>query len=339
MEINVNVIVRVRPVENEQCIAINENTITVDTANSESFTFDKVFVNSTQSNLFEESVLKSFLDKAIDGYAVTVFAYGQTSSGKSFTISGNEVPDGIIPRALNYIFTECSNRKKIIRASYLEIYNEQVHDLLNMNGKNLQVRWNKTSGFYVENLFIVQCDLYDDALAVMEEGLRNRRIAAHALNDNSSRSHSIMNIYIETEEESSDGMVVSKLGKVSFVDLAGSERVKDTKTKGINFSETSNINRSLLTLSQCISALSDPKKVLTHIPFRESQLTKLLMDSLGGNGFTLMIACLNPAKMHLYETLQTLRYASRAKIIKNKPRIIIDPREEVICTNLAHFKT
>ena len=325
-EVNVQVIVRVRPIDDEMCINLTENMISVA---KDDFSFDKVFLDSAQEDVFEQSGIKEYLDRAIDGYSVTVFAYGQTSSGKSYTITGGAVPDGIIPRALNYIFGQREKQKLTIKASYLEIYNEQVHDLLNMNGRNLQVRWNLRTGFYVENLFIVQCDMYDDALAVMEEGLRNRSVAAHALNEQSSRSHSIMNVYIESEVQTELNMVISKLGKISFVDLAGSERVKDTKTKGVNFIETSNINRSLLTLGQCISALSDPKKQATHIPYRESHLTKLLMDSLGGNGYTLMIACLNPSKMHVYETLQTLRYASSAKVIKNKPRIIMDPREDV----------
>ena len=333
-EVNVKVIIRARPLEDSLCVSIDNNTINIA---KESFTFDKVFSEATQEQVFEESDISSYLDKAIDGYAVTIFAYGQTSAGKSYTISGSGVPDGVIPRALNYIFQKEKQSKIVIKSSYLEIYNEQVHDLLNMNGKNLQVRWNQRSGFYCENLFIVQCDMYDDALAVMEEGLRNRSTAAHALNDKSSRSHSIMTIFIESEIITDNNLIISKLGKVSFVDLAGSERVKDTKTKGINLIETSNINKSLLTLGQCISALSDPKKLLTHIPYRESHLTKLLMDSLGGNGYTIMIACLNPAEKHLYETLQTLKYASKAKVIKNKPKIVMDPREEVICTYLDDF--
>ncbi|KAI9220464.1 P-loop containing nucleoside triphosphate hydrolase protein [Blastocladiella britannica] len=298
--------------------------------------------------MFDDCGVVDIIDRAVAGYSATVFAFGQTGSGKTFTMTGPPTissPDhyGIIPRALRHLFEVIAanpNVKYTVRAAYLEIYNEAVQDLLNPSAASLPVRWKRNRGFYVENLFVVECEVLDDCLAVLEEGLRNRTTGAHALNERSSRSHSILTVYIDSRTLSADGDLrpTQKFGKISFVDLAGSERVKDSKTTGEALTETFNINRSLLVLGNCISALSDAKKKLQHVPYRDSKLTKLLMDSLGGNGLALMIACVSPSAQVLSETVQTLRYASRAKRIRNRPVVQMDPREELIAKLKAEVK-
>ncbi|KAJ3030398.1 UNVERIFIED_CONTAM: Kinesin- protein 12 [Siphonaria sp. JEL0065] len=282
--------------------------------------------------------------QAIKGYAATIFAFGQTGSGKTFTITGPEIGWnshrdrlGIIPRALEFLYEELAESSRnlphkpefTIRATYLEIYNELVQDLLsplvNANA-SLPVRWTAEKGFYVENAITVECQDLDDCMAVLEEGLKNRTTGAHRLNEYSSRSHSIMTVYIDSEyTDENDHQKVVKRGKISFVDLAGSERVRESRAKGDILTETMNINKSLLTLGNCISALADPKKRTGHIPYRDSNLTKLLSDSLGGSGLALMIACISPSSVNLQESLKTLRYAARARKIRNRPSLQIAP--------------
>ena len=234
---------------------------------------------------------------------------GQTGSGKTYSMSGGEnnlihgalnpVSDGIMPRSAVYLFDRIDNKIKCAvknsmkitcKASYSEIYNEQVRDLLIPNPVNLHLRWNAESGFYVENQTIVECSSIDDLIAVLAEGHRNKTMGSHAMNNNSSRSHSLLTVSITTETtDQDDGHTIYQYGKLTFVDLAGSERVKETKSENETLKETANINRSLFTLGKVISALCDVatgKKIgLQHIPYRDSSLTKLLMDSLGGNFF------------------------------------------------------
>lgn len=160
--------------------------------------------------------------------------------------------------------------------------------------------------------------------------MRNRAVGSHAMNDHSSRSHTILTVHILSDQQTDGGVFLSKHGKINFVDLAGSELTKKTMSEGKTLEEANNINKSLMVLGYCISSLSDNKKRSGHIPYRDSQLTKLLADSLAGNGVTLMIACVSPAHYNHAETLNTLRYASRAKRIRTKPVIMMDPREALI---------
>ncbi|KAJ3193165.1 Kinesin- protein 12 [Irineochytrium annulatum] len=238
-----------------------------------------------QNDVFDECGIADLVKQALSGYAATVFAFGQTGSGKTFTITGPEAgwdhsPEnaGIIPRALQFLFSEvikmvresnaqakyvngnqpqrqstAGSKEFKVRAAYLEIYNEQVQDLLNPGGEPLPIRWSAERGFYVENLSVVECVVLDDCMAVLEEGLRNRKTASHGLNEHSSRSHSIMTIYITSRGlDPIDGKPIVRHGKISFVDLAGSERVKASKAKGETLTETLNINKSLLTLAKKI---------------------------------------------------------------------------------------
>ena len=262
------------------------------------------------------------LDSALNGYAATAFAYGQTGSGKTFTISGHQErietiasdtggtsSDGLVPRSIRYLF-DCISRARqgvgdgettfSVRASFAEIYNEQVYDLLNLQSGPLQVRWNIRNGFFVQDLFVVECENVDDVMAVVSEGHRNRRVGSHEMNMDSSRSHSLLTLHLESESiDPDDGHMMVKFGKMVFVDLAGSERLKESKATGVTMTETGAINKSLFTLGKVISALGKKDQRERHgksndknfVPYRDSKLTKLLMDSLGGSCMTLMIAC------------------------------------------------
>ncbi|CAB3989527.1 kinesin KIF12 isoform X1, partial [Paramuricea clavata] len=330
---------------------------------SKPFTFNQVFSHkASQEKVFEECGIKHLIDMALEGYSCTVLAFGQTGSGKTYTLTGpvnlgsnwdensNVVQltvdsFGLMQRSFRYLIKQMrSNTSNFtLKASYLEVYNEKVQDLLELSSsrESLVVRWSTDRGFYVEDLFCVTCENEDDLMAVLEEGLRNRQVRAHCINDHSSRSHCmlILNLDSETCEPEDDGdFVMMKYGKLCFVDLAGNERVKETKSSGELFTESQNINKSLLTLGNCISALSDPKKRNGHIPYRDSKLTKLLSKSIGGDGMTLMIACISPSSYVVTDTLNTLRYAQRAKKIKNKPVVQMDPKEKLILSLKREIK-
>ncbi|XP_064106219.1 kinesin-like protein KIF3A isoform X4 [Macrobrachium nipponense] len=361
---NVNVVVRCRPLNDkerkkgdEACVTFpGEGQIWVNmdgmngqvTQKPKVFTYNVVFEpEALQEDILEHSGIKRLLDMAIDGFSCTVFCYGQTGSGKTHSLTGpphlfDTGPDlfsedhGLIFRSFVYLFNQLETRDDqefTLTASYLEIYNEKVIDLLNIgtNQKPLQVRWSKKKrGFFVENLFEIECAELDDLLAVLEEGLRNRAVASHNMNEYSSRSHTILTVNITSEQKADDGVYVTRNGKINFVDLAGSEMTKKTNSEGKTLEEANNINKSLMVLGTCIAALSDSRKRDGHVPYRDSKLTKLLADSLAGNGVTLMIACVSPAKSNISETINTLRYASRAKRIRTKPIIVMDPKEKVI---------
>uniref|UniRef100_A0A8C6CCS6 Kinesin-like protein n=1 Tax=Monodon monoceros TaxID=40151 RepID=A0A8C6CCS6_MONMO len=212
-----------------------------------------------------------------------------------------------------------------LHASYLEIYNEQVRDLLSLGApRPLPVRWNKTRGFYVEHLRVVEFGSLGALMELLQMGLSRRRSSAHTMNQASSRSHALLTIYISHQTVSQmppvDPGEPPAGGKLCFVDLAGSEKVAATGSRGELVIEANSINRSLLALGHCISLLLDPQRKQNHIPFRDSKLTKLLADSLGGRGVTLMVACVSPSAQCLPETLSTLRYASRAQRITTRPQ-------------------
>ncbi|XP_071945090.1 uncharacterized protein [Antedon mediterranea] len=352
---NVRVVARVRPLNDTEkkrkdgnfVTFTGHSSITIDQINGKSkkFTFNAVCdADVSQEEFMDKCGIKRMVDMALDGYACTTFAYGQTGSGKTYTITGpvpsvqqDSLSSGLIQRSFSHLFDvikQAPDSSYTLTASYLEIYNEQVKDLLNPSGiDSLAVRWSKDRGFYVENLFMVECETLDDVLAVLEEGMSQRQIATNNINEHSSRSHTIMTLHIDSEmvDPDDEGLYISKHGRLAFVDLAGSEKVKELgSSTGELLCETTNINKSLLTLGNCISSLGDSRKRSGHIPYRDSKLTKLLADSLGGNGVTLMIACISPSSYSCGESLSTLRYANRAKRIKNKPVVIMDPRERLI---------
>lgn len=353
---NVNVVVRIRPLSDQEkrrgdiaCITAQApSTIVVEkNGKTKTFTYNAIFdEDASQQDLLDQCGIKQMIEMTVEGYACTVFAYGQTGSGKTHTITGptgndgNMLPNmelaGLIQRSFGHLFSTMNRKSEAtftLYASYLEIYNEQVKDLLNPSSRDsLTVRWSKDRGFYVENLFIVECETQDDLIAVLEEGMRQKQMGTTNINEHSSRSHTIMTLLIDSEmpDQEEQGLYLTKHGKISFVDLAGSEKVKELGSSSELLSETTNINKSLLTLGNCISSLSDTRKRSGHIPYRDSKLTKLLADSLGGNGVTLMVACISPSSYCFAESLSTLRYATRARRIKNKPVVRMDPREKLI---------
>nr|XP_023699761.1 kinesin-like protein KIF12 isoform X2 [Paramormyrops kingsleyae] len=296
------------------------------------FSFDVVLgPQSSQQDVFEECGMKKLIDMAIVGFSCTVFAFGQTGSGKTYTITGphslflgsSQEPQmyGLMQRSVSYLLdqTQSMDGDVSLSASYLEIYNEQVRDLLTpWLTSSLSVRGNQTHGFYVENLSTVELGSLEDFMKLLEAGLRSRRTSSQAQNEHSSRSHSILTVSIRAEAANANEGTATQ-GKLCLVDLAGSERLRGPSSTEDLLEEAANINRSLLSLGKCISALVDPRKKSGHIPYRDSKLTKLLSDSLGGAGITLMIACVSPATANLQETLNTLRFSSRAKRIKNRP--------------------
>ncbi|OMJ79509.1 hypothetical protein SteCoe_20477 [Stentor coeruleus] len=350
---SVRVCVRSRPLNEKEissgdtsCVTvINPQTLQLNLkSGTKNFRFHQVMdENYTQGQMFSDSGVHILLDSVLDGYSGCVFAYGQTGSGKTYTMAGVEEnlgkqdyvsneTDGIIPRSISYMWQNMTRRKEqyYVKAAFMEIYNEQLRDLLNPASGVLHLRWNIKSGFYVENMLVVDCTNIDDLIMVLHEGIRNRKTSSHELNKDSSRSHSLLLIHTISEEKNEDGHSFKKYGKISFVDLAGSERLKESKSQGAMIKETGNINKSLFMLGKVISALGDKKKVKSHIPYRDSKLTKLLMDSLGGTSKALMIANISPASAYVEETMSTLNYATRAMNIKNKPVIQVDNKEQII---------
>ena len=235
-----------------------------------------------------------------------------------------------MPRAFENIFQQIqSDTKKqyLVRASYLEIYNEEIRDLLNKKANRLDLR-DKDTGVYVKDLSTFVVKSPEDMMKIFNEGTVNRHVASTNMNEHSSRSHSVFTITVESSEMDARGESHIKVGKLNVVDLAGSERQSKTGATGDRLKEATKINLSLSTLCHVISSLTDSK--CTYIPYRDSKLTRILQDSLGGNTKTMMIANLGPADYNTDETLSTLRYASRAKHIQNKPRINEDPKDAMI---------
>ena len=249
-------------------------------------------------------------------------------------VNNSEELKGIIPRAFAQIFAMIEtatgvNREFLVRASYLEIYNEEIRDLLSKNSSNrLELKENPDAGVYVRDLtsYVVKSTRECDKLR--DFGAKNRHVGATAMNQDSSRSHSIYTITVESCETREDGSTGIRMGKLNLVDLAGSERQSKTQASGDRLKEATKINLSLSALGNCISSLVDGKS--THIPYRDSKLTRLLQDSLGGNTKTVMVANLGPADWNYDETISTLRYANRAKNIKNKPKINEDPKDAML---------
>lgn len=303
---------------------------------NKTFAYDAVYgVDSLQQSVYDESAFP-LVESVIEGYNGTIFAYGQTGCGKTHTMMGSyesEETQGIIPKAFNHIFgcidSSDDGKKFLVRCSYLEIYNESILDLLGSDHKKkLDVKEDADKGIYVKGLTSVIVKSIPEIEKTMIAGTKNRKTGETSMNKDSSRSHSIFTIYIETAEDGADGNQKFRVGKLNLVDLAGSERQSKTNATGDRLKEAQKINLSLSALGNVISALVDGRS--THIPYRDSKLTRLLQDSLGGNTKTVMIAAVSPADYNYDETLSTLRYASRAKNIKNKPTVNEDPKDALL---------
>ena len=300
---------------------------------------DKHFAG--QDNLFDD-LGAPLLDNAFQGYNNCIFAYGQTGSGKSYSMMGYGEEAGVIPRICQNMFeriTEFQKDKHLtytVEVSYLEIYNERVRDLLNPATKgNLKVREHPSTGPYVEDLAKLAVRSFEEIEHLMDEGNKARTVAATSMNETSSRSHAVFTLTVtQKRHDVETRMDTEKVAKISLVDLAGSERATSTGATGARLKEGAEINRSLSTLGRVIAALADlsmgKKKNMSMVPYRDSVLTWLLKDSLGGNSMTAMIAAISPADINFEETLSTLRYADSAKRIKNHAVVNEDPNARMI---------
>ncbi|XP_028857943.1 kinesin-like protein KIF3C isoform X2 [Denticeps clupeoides] len=299
------------------------------------FTFDAVYdATSRQGDLYDETV-RPLIDSVLRGFNGTIFAYGQTGTGKTYTMQGQWLePErrGIIPNSFEHIFTHISrsqNQQYLVRASYLEIYQEEIRDLLAKDhGRKLELKESPDSGVYIRDLSSFVTKNVKEIEHVMNVGNQTRSIGFTNMNEHSSRSHAIFLITVECSQEGPDGENHIRVGKLNLVDLAGSERQAKTGARGERLKEATKINLSLSALGNVISALVDGRS--SHVPYRDSKLTRLLQDSLGGNAKTIMVATLGPAPSNYDETLTTLRYANRAKNIRNKPRVNEDPKDALL---------
>ncbi|NXS53711.1 KI13B protein, partial [Brachypteracias leptosomus] len=284
---------------------------------------------------------ENILQNAFEGYNACIFAYGQTGSGKSYTMMGTADQPGLIPRLCSGLFERAQKEENEeqsfkVEVSYMEIYNEKVRDLLDPKGsrQTLKVREHSVYGPYVDGLSKLAVASYKDIESLMSEGNKSRTVAATNMNEESSRSHAVFKIILtHTLYDVQSGTSGEKVGKLSLVDLAGSERATKTGAAGDRLKEGSNINKSLTTLGLVISALADQaagKNKNKFVPYRDSVLTWLLKDSLGGNSKTAMVATVSPAADNYDETLSTLRYADRAKNIVNHAVVNEDPNARII---------
>ncbi|XP_015787992.1 kinesin-like protein KIF3A [Tetranychus urticae] len=332
-EDNVKVAIRCRPLlpeSNEKAMAIqfDENNQSI-IVGSREFTFDTIFrPEATQIQVYAQSA-KHIVDSVLHGYNGTVFAYGQTGTGKTYTSAG--ILSHSFAHIFGFIAASARDTQFLVRASYYEIYNEEIRDLLNKNSKTLELKESAQSGVYVKDLSCFVINNVNELEKLLEKGNKQRAVASTNVNKDSSRSHTVFTIAIEqikTAPSEGRGPGNLRVGKLNLVDLAGSERQSKTGTQGDRLKEAAKINLSLTSLSLVIAALTDPKA--THIPYRNSKLTRLLSDSLGGNSKTLLIACIGPDKSNIEETISTLRFASTAKHIKNKARINEDAKDTLL---------
>eukprot|EP00668_Euglena_longa_P010537 GGOE01012767.1.p1 GENE.GGOE01012767.1~~GGOE01012767.1.p1 ORF type:complete len:880 (-),score=237.36 GGOE01012767.1:1373-3643(-) len=365
----ITVAVRVRPFLHTEAVdahahvlAVDNNRITLRDPNKKSksnpshqFNFDEVLWSAntpgagslpvaSQQDVYE-AVGHPLLQNLIRGYNACLLCYGQTGSGKTYTMTGTPTEPGIVPRYAEAVFQFLQDQQHVneisayrVQVSYMEIYNEKVHDLLagkTPQHKNLRVRQHPVRGSFVEGLSQHNVQSSATILKLVRQGNEQRATAATRMNDRSSRSHAIVTIEVSQQavisQTGTEDLFSSKTSRVYLVDLAGSERMaKSDVDLGARFQEMTSINQSLSTLSRVIEALSDPSGTAKRAPYRESLLTWLLMDSFGGNSKTTMIATVSPALSNAAETLSTLRYASRARKIVNKAVINEDPSMALI---------
>ncbi|XP_048373282.1 kinesin-like protein KIF18B isoform X2 [Sphaerodactylus townsendi] len=280
------------------------------------FAFDRVFGESAAQVEVFENTTEGLLDAVLNGYNCSVFAYGATGAGKTYTMLGSEKDPGIMYLTMAELFRKIEARREQQRyevlVSYQEVYNEQIHDLLEPKGP-LAVREDPEKGVVVSGLSFHQPRTAEQLLKMLARGNQNRTQHPTDINAASSRSHAIFQIYVKRHDAIAQDLQV---GKMSLVDLAGSERASVANTRGERLREGANINRSLLALINVINALADAKSKKPHIPYRDSKLTRILKDSIGGNCRTIMIAAVSPSVVSYEDTYNTLKYANRAKEIK-----------------------
>ncbi|OWM82359.1 hypothetical protein CDL15_Pgr001933 [Punica granatum] len=348
-EVNVQVILRCRPLNEDEMHAETPTVILCDEIKGEvsavhqttnkqrTYSFDGVFgPTDQQKELFQ--TISPIIEEVLEGYSCTIFAYGQTGTGKTYTMEGQkmgkswELPSdaGIIPRAVQQIFhvLKSKDAEYSMKVTYLEIYNEEIVDLLCPN-ENLDFAVNEAKrsiilmedsggATFLRGLKQALIHSADEIYELFEKGSVKRRTAETLLNKQSSRSHSIFSVTVHVKDCTPEGEDLTKCGKLNLVDLAGSENIIRSGARELRAREAGEINKSLLTLGRVINALAEHSG---HIPYRDSKLTRLLKDSLGGTAKTCIIATISPSIHCLDETLSTLDYASRAKTIKNRPKV------------------
>uniref|UniRef100_A0A2K6D232 Kinesin family member 27 n=1 Tax=Macaca nemestrina TaxID=9545 RepID=A0A2K6D232_MACNE len=354
-EIPVKVAVRIRPLlckevlhNHQVCVRVIPNSQQVIIGRDRVFTFDFVFgKNSTQDEVYN-TCIKPLVLSLIEGYNATVFAYGQTGSGKTYTIGGGHIASvvegqkGIIPRAIQEIFQSISEHPSIefnVKVSYIEVYKEDLRDLLELETsmKDLHIREDEKGNTVIVGAKECHVESADEVMSLLETGNAARHTGTTQMNEHSSRSHAIFTISIcqvhKNVEAAEDGSWYSPrhiVSKFHFVDLAGSERVTKTGNTGERFKESIQINSGLLALGNVISALGDPRRKSSHIPYRDAKITRLLKDSLGGSAKTVMITCVSPSSSNFDESLNSLKYANRARNIRNKPTVNFSPESDRI---------
>mmetsp|Transcript_24967 Transcript_24967/g.22682 ORF Transcript_24967/g.22682 Transcript_24967/m.22682 type:complete len:1033 (+) Transcript_24967:86-3184(+) len=377
----IKVVVRIRPMQKQEkqkgekvCVKPlalgKEVQIKTDLLEAQIYKCNHCFSRDTsQSKFFEESNITSLIDSSIAGYRSCAFAFGQTGAGKTYTVVGpsksispGHENDGLIGRSLDYLYNQLKglNTKFSVRLSCLEIYHENVYDLLSdeRNRPSLAIREHSIEGFFLEGCKMVSCQTFKQACSVIDIAMRNRHIGEHELNARSSRSHCITEIYIDLpnrrespvdnleESDEIDNSSSSKTnnsttirqrdfvstGKLTLVDLAGSERLKSTHSTGKVLQDAGYINKSLYVLGKVIAGLARTHGDINHrdVPYRDSKLTKILINSLGGRGRTLLIACVTEASGSQAETLRTLKFSMSCARIKNRPVKFLDPQEKLI---------
>ncbi|KAF2692037.1 kinesin-domain-containing protein [Lentithecium fluviatile CBS 122367] len=345
-ETNINVVVRCRGRNDRELrensgVVVSTNGIkgsTVDLSmgpnalSNKSYQFDKVFSPAADQNMVFDEVVTPILDEVLGGFNCTIFAYGQTGTGKTYTMTGDisdvlPLPDaaGIIPRVLYSLFNKLENEEteNSVKCSFIELYNEELRDLLSSDDSvKLKIFDDNPKKGHSTTLVqgMEECHLKtaQQGIKMLRDGSHKRQVAATKCNDLSSRSHTVFTITVYMKRTSEDGQEYLSAGKLNLVDLAGSENIQRSGAENKRAAEAGLINKSLLTLGRVINALVERS---SHIPYRESKLTRLLQDSLGGRTKTCIIATLSPAKSNLEETISTLDYAFRAKNIRNKPQV------------------
>ncbi|KAJ2156307.1 Kinesin-like protein kif15 [Coemansia sp. RSA 552] len=353
---NIQVFMRIRPLSEDEyrrdrstesaVRMLADNVVSVPSQRSENFAFDFVGDEAcTQKEVFE-AVGKRAVEQCMQGYNGTIFAYGQTGSGKTFTMQGARDeftgPDdelrGLIPRCFEYLFERISEEearsggqvKYLCRASYIEIYNETIYDLLDPMTRVCAMREDIKRGVFIDGVTEETVQDPNDAYGVFVRGMTNRHVSETSMNRESSRSHSVLVLVIQSLTQVDSGMTEIRESKFSLVDLAGSERQKLANTSGLRLKEAANINKSLSTLGNVINSLVDIGNGKSrHVNYRDSKLTFLLRDSLGGNSVTFIIANVSPAMCNDIETASTLRFAQRAKMIQNKAVVNQDMQANV----------
>ncbi|KAH7119976.1 P-loop containing nucleoside triphosphate hydrolase protein [Dendryphion nanum] len=345
-ETNINVVVRCRgrndrEVRENSGVVVSTDGIKGSTlglsmgpnaVNNKTYQFDKVFSPAADQSMVFDEVVVPIMDEVLNGFNCTIFAYGQTGTGKTYTMSGDisdvlPLPDaaGIVPRVLYSLFSrlEAEEVENDVKCSFIELYNEELRDLLSTDDSvKLKIFEdnNKKNGIstMVQGMEEFHLKSFSEGLRMLRDGSHKRQVAATKCNDLSSRSHTVFTITVYIKRTTEDGQDYLSAGKLNLVDLAGSENIQRSGAENKRAAEAGLINKSLLTLGRVINALVEKS---SHIPYRESKLTRLLQDSLGGRTKTCIIATLSPAKSNLEETISTLDYAFRAKNIKNKPQV------------------